>query len=105
MKKVYVVFEVSGDGDGYSQFDLRMIADTLEIAKVHASKITKDLVDNETFRKEHREETKGYMDLVHKSMTKENDYTYIGQRKEVSIYCEYNYFGGIIIEEMELITQ
>jgi hypothetical protein len=94
MSKVYVVFSVCGDGDSYSSFDLEGVSFSLDGARgivVRSEAETEWPVPRD-------------MELVHKSMRKNNHYTFVGSRKDKSIndICGYGCFGGYIIEEMEV---
>ncbi len=76
---VYCVFEAYADEEGYSHFSLKGVGKTLEDCLV--------LIEN-------------YASIrrpVHPSMTRENNYTYIGTRDECT-----DGTGGYVIEEILL---
>lgn len=84
--KVFVVFRIFGEGDSYSVFDFDSIHSTLELAQEEIANKDNDIK---------------HMDLLYESMTEENNYTLIGKRPEYGT-TRYSYFGGYIIEEMEV---
>jgi hypothetical protein len=87
--QVYCIFSVYGEGDSYSTFDLIGVSDTVDGGhKFIARQLTG------------REHNGNY---VHKSMTKENNYTYLGKRSDCDNYCGYASFGGYVIEPMTLV--
>lgn len=125
--KVYLVFMVSGEGDSVSKFDLEGVFSSQEKAfeytKKTFPKIKKESLEYEeklikSLAEEEIEEEKNgktfhpsYKNAkavfksnpVHEDMNEDNGFTYIGKREDVSDICEYNHFGGFVIEETEVL--
>ena len=91
MVLVYCVYIVYGDGDGYPLYDLEFVCDSLASAKEVSLSL---LLDYNASRPKN---------LVHSTMSADNNYTYIGKREDCSDSSCYG-FGGIIIEETPLTT-
>ena len=89
---VYLVFFIYGDGDGYASYYLLKVCENVAVAKEYIG---------EDFSKRSR------FDIripAHSSMSAENNYTYIGNRKdkELNQLVPYNHAGGYLIEETKV---
>lgn len=89
MDHVYSVYRVYGEGDGYSTFDLIAVCTDIH----NCLQLIGQLEEHKTLNSIHP---------VHETMTYENNYTYIGKRKDCSYDCPWSHFGGYIIEVSEL---
>jgi hypothetical protein len=85
--KVLLVFAASGEGDGWTIFDLAVVATSVEVAKGWVAA--------------QAQSTKH--DLVHPSMTVENNWAFVGKRDDCKSDCTYGRWGGYVIEEAEVI--
>ncbi len=100
MNKVFAVFGSGGEGDGYTVFELIGIGSSLPTAlAMIPSSVTETIQTHEHLG---RSWTSSNISIVHSSMSKENNYTYVGKRKDCNDTCGYAKFGGYIVEEMEL---
>ena len=91
---VYNVYCAFGDGDSYTVFDHMATCSTIEAAKrVIGSQIDRyrNRINPERFTE------------ANESMTKENNYTYIGNRKDLDEDCGYGCTAGFVIEATTLI--
>lgn len=87
--KVYCVFMMYGDGDHNLTDALKSIHKTVEGAINSIS--VEDI------------EKCGSIDLAHKNMHRENNYTYVGTREDISGFeAACGFFHGFIIEEVEV---
>lgn len=82
---VYVVFRAYEDGDNYTTFTFLSVADSIQSAT--------NIIQKDSFEMTHE-----VINYVHKSMSQNNE-VYVGQRKDVNQYCNYNAFGGYVIEQ------
>lgn len=90
---VYAIFSVYGEGDSYSAFDLKNIASSIDDAKSYIS----DLIQDWEWQRDNKRK-----DLVHDSMTEDNNYTFFGSREECGD-CDYCSFGGFVVEQFNVI--
>lgn len=91
--KVFCLFKITKESDGYTIFELVAIHSSLEKAKINAK----------IFFEEHMELKRNWrsrIDFVHPSMNMNNYGTHHGLRKDCNIHCDG--FGGMLIEEMEM---
>ena len=89
MDYVYCVYRVFGEGDGYSCFDLIAVCTYIENCVDLISKLEEHNKVNSVMP-------------VHETMTFENNYTFIGKRKDCSSDCHYGHLGGYVVEQSEL---
>ena len=83
--KVFAVFGASGEGDGWTVFELIGLAATQEGALRLTSPVDKDRIDR-----------------VHPLMSETNNFTVFAKRDECKHECCYNHDGGWCIEEMDV---
>ncbi len=105
--EVYCLFETVGDGDTGKRMDILLgVFDSCESARLRAVSLLSS-VDRESTSwwsiiamEEMSDEEMKKCDypLVHRTMNKDNNYIYIGQRDDCCTYIGYSAFGGYIIE-------
>src|SRR5437588_5751151 len=83
--EVFTVFCVTGDGTGCTIYDLVGIARTAHGASV----IVRDQFD----------EADAERDLVHASMSADNNFTFFGDRAKTRQSCRWGDFGGYVVEK------
>ncbi len=99
--QVFVIFKSFGDGDGYTQFKILEICHTLE----KAQEIIVAYFDDKLLKriKEYASEKRQWPEsLCHDSISKENNYTFVGKRSECKECFIEDDFGGYVIESMEV---
>lgn len=121
MDTLYSLFKCTGDGDSYPRYSLISFHKTVEGAKEKAKKVLTEDAKREynryvlqeqdmmpiDMRIKNRIEQYGVevlYDLIHPSMTEENNYIYIGKRdgEDFKDMIDYGAFGGFIIEEQTI---
>lgn len=93
--KVYNVFVIRGDGDSNISLSLLATCATLDVALSFSKK--------QTTVHGYKLSEMGF-ELTHDSMNEENNYTFIGKEEDLTPYCEYCYFGGFLITEVDVIV-
>ncbi len=88
MATVYVVLRAFGEGDGHTCFDLLATCFSVDRALDYIVTIHED----------HRQ-----CEPIHRSMSKNNNWTYVGDRCDCDTECDYNTFGGYVVEEMDVL--
>jgi hypothetical protein len=86
---VFMVFCVTGDGDECPVYDLVGVART-----THAASFL--------IREQHNDDLDD-TDLVHESMSADNNFTFFGDRVKTKQSCRWGVFGGYIVEAVPLI--
>ncbi len=84
--KVWAVFNVVGDGDGYAVFDLIGIGETSAAAQAIADERLLQLGETP-------------VNPVHPTMSASNRYTFVGPRSACRPSVDHH--GGFVIEEIE----
>ncbi len=84
---VYALFDASGEGDGYTVYELCAI--TLTVAQAKATAALRLIPMNPD-----------QIRPVHASMNAENGFVFVGKRDECSDFC-YSH-GGFVIEAIEV---
>lgn len=102
-KSMFCLFRAYGEGDGETVFNLLKICDSIQKAKELITKkyIIKEIEDENIVMEDKymRDFHEDYC-FVHKTMTPSNHFTFIGKRVECKGACNYQRFGGFIIENM-----
>jgi hypothetical protein len=103
--KVYCLNEVYGDGDGYASFSLVGVFNTENIARNRATLILKKKLKIMAGSKISLLENR--YGIINSNMTKENGYCMLAHLKDSieNESAEYNYFGGFVIYETEVIDK
>jgi hypothetical protein len=91
--EVYSLFETRGEGDGYRIDILLGIFASVELAKAYCISLNNDEYDDEYYFE--------YNKPVHESMNDTNSHIYIGKRDDCNELCNYDRFGGYVIEKNE----
>jgi hypothetical protein len=90
---------VYGEGDSYSTQSVVGVTDDLETAKKYINSLVTNRWDKE-FKSKFEGITK-----VSPDMTRENNFTFVGNWSDINQDCPYTHFGGFVIEQQHIITR
>jgi len=93
--EVYSLFETRGEGDGYRIDILLGIFASVELTKAYCTSLNNNEYDDEWYFEYHKS--------VHESMNDANCHVYVGKRDDCIKECNYQRFGGYVIEKMHVI--